>query len=170
MKALFITMTELKRKSIIDGALDEDKLIQFVEVAQDIHIQNYLGTKLYDKIQTLITGSTLDDAANAKYKTLLNGYIKPMLIWYSQYSFIPFAAYQVSNGGIFKHNSENATSLTKEEIDSLAQKAKSFAEFYTNRFFDYMDEKTADYPEYTGNQPDGMYPDKDPNTLSGWVL
>ena len=53
-KALFITMTELKRKSIIDGALDTDKLIQFVEVAQDIHIQNFLGTKLYEKIQSLI--------------------------------------------------------------------------------------------------------------------
>ena len=64
-KALFITMTELKRKSIIDGALDTDKLIQFVEVAQDIHIQNFLGTKLYEKIQSLITGGTLDDAANA---------------------------------------------------------------------------------------------------------
>lgn len=170
MKALFITMTELKRKSIIDGTLDEDKLIQFVEVAQDIHIQNYLGTKLYEKMQTLITGGTLDNVANAKYKTLLNSYVKPMLIWYSQYSFIPFAAYQVSNGGIFKHQSENATSLTKEEIDSLAQKAKSFAEFYTNRFFDYIENKTADYPEYNGNQPDGMYPNKDVDTLNGWVL
>ena len=88
-KALFITMTELKRKSIIDGALDTDKLIQFVEVAQDIHIQNFLGTKLYEKIQSLITGGTLDDAANAAYKTLLNSHIKPMLIWYSQYSYIP---------------------------------------------------------------------------------
>jgi len=170
MKALFITLTELKRKSIIDGNLDEDKLIQFVEVAQDVHIQNFLGTKLYDKIQTLITGSTLDDAANAKYKTLLNSYIKPMLIWYSQYSFIPFAAYQISNGGIFKHTSESSQAPTQEEIDKLTAKAKDFADFYTNRFFDYIDERTADFPEYTGNQPDGMYPDKDNNTLQGWVL
>lgn len=170
MKALFITLTELKRKSIIDGTLDEDKLIQFVEVAQDIHIQNYLGTKLYDKLQTLITSDTLDDAGNAKYKTLLNTYIKPMLIWYSQYSFIPFAGYQISNGGIFKHSSESSTAPSKEEIDSLTRKAKDFADFYTNRFFDYIEEKTSDFPEYTANQPDGMYPDKDNDALSGWVL
>ena len=44
MKALFITMTELKRKSIIDGQFDTDKLIQFVEVAQDVHIQNFQGS------------------------------------------------------------------------------------------------------------------------------
>ena len=70
MKALFITMTELKRKSIIDGTLDEDKLIQFVEVAQDVYIQNFLGTKLYDKIMDIIIAGTLDDSANSDYKTL----------------------------------------------------------------------------------------------------
>ena len=53
-KALFITINELKRKSIIDGNVDADKLIQFIEVAQDTHIQNYLGGKLYTKLQNLI--------------------------------------------------------------------------------------------------------------------
>ena len=138
MKALFITMTELKRKSIIDGQFDTDKLIQFVEVAQDVHIQNFLGTKLYEKVQTLITAGTLDDSANADYKTLLNTHIKPMLIWYSQYTFIPFASFQISNGGIFKHSSESAEIVTKEEMDSLANQAKDYADFYTNRFIDFM--------------------------------
>lgn len=169
MKALFITMTELKRKSIIDGALDTDKLVQFVEVAQDVHIQNFLGTKLYDKIQTLITGGTLDDSDNAAYKTLLNTYIKPMLIWYSQYSYIPFAAFQISNGGVFKHSSESSESVSKEELDSLTARAKDFADFYTNRFVDYMIENSSSFPEYTGSQDEGMYPDKDPLAY-GWVL
>ena len=49
-KALFITINDLKRKSIIDGNVDADKLIQFIEVAQDTHIQNYLGGKLYNRV------------------------------------------------------------------------------------------------------------------------
>ena len=84
MKALFITTNDLRRKSIIGGAVDADKFIQFIEVAQDIHIQNYLGTKLYDKISTLIVNDTIDDAGNAVYKTLLNDYLTPMLIWFAQ--------------------------------------------------------------------------------------
>jgi hypothetical protein len=86
-KALFITTNDLRRKSLVGGSVDADKFIQFIEVSQDIHevsqdihIQNYLGTSLYDKISTLITGGTIDDAANAAYKTLLNDYITPMLI------------------------------------------------------------------------------------------
>ena len=59
MKALFITIKELKRKSIFDGNIDGDKLIQFIEVAQDTNIQTYLGTKLYDKLQEdVINGRT----------------------------------------------------------------------------------------------------------------
>ena len=54
MKALFVTTEDLRRKSIVGGTVDADKFIQFIEVSQDIHIQNYLGTKLYDKIQELI--------------------------------------------------------------------------------------------------------------------
>ena len=53
-KALFITINDLKRKSIIDGNVDADKLIQFIEVAQDTHIQNYLGGKLYNRLQALV--------------------------------------------------------------------------------------------------------------------
>ena len=30
MKALFITLKELKRKSIFDGNIDADKLVQFI--------------------------------------------------------------------------------------------------------------------------------------------
>ena len=72
MKALFITTNDLRRKSIIGGAVDADKFIQFVEVAQDIHIQNYLGTKLYEKIETLITNGQITQNANSNYKNLLD--------------------------------------------------------------------------------------------------
>ena len=85
------------------GSVDADKFIQFIEVSQDIHIQNYLGTSLYDKISSLITGGTINDSANAAYKTLLNDYITPMLIWFAQSDYYMFASYQVSNGGVYKH-------------------------------------------------------------------
>ena len=39
---LFITRTDLVKNSIIDGNVDTDKFIQFVKVAQEIEIQNYL--------------------------------------------------------------------------------------------------------------------------------
>ena len=168
-KALFISIQDLKRKSIIDGNVDADKLVQFVEVAQDTHIQNYLGTDLYNKLQSLIVDGTIDDVANAKYKNLLNDYIKPMLVWFSQSSYLPFAMYQISNGGMYKHTSENSQSVSLEEMRDLLNRVNETAEFYTRRFVDYMSYQSATFPEYNSNSNGDMYPDKDVNFHS-WVL
>tara|TARA_R100001460_G_scaffold89871_2_gene131431 strand:+ start:1569 stop:2084 length:516 start_codon:yes stop_codon:yes gene_type:complete len=169
-KALFITVIDLKRKSIIDGNLDADKVIQFIEVAQDTHIQNYLGTDLYNKLQTLITtGNDINNPANSHYKSLLTTYIKPMLIWFTQSNYLPFAMYQIGNGGVFKHRSENSDSVTQEEVAMLVNKVSETAEFYTRRFIDYMAYNSTLYPEYNSNSNEDMYPDKDVNFHS-WVL
>ena len=111
--ALFINRTDLVRNSIMDGNVDTDKFIQFIKLAQEIHIQNYVGTELYNKISSLITSGEIDDAVNAKYKNLLNDYIVPMLIWFSQVDYIPFAAYSIRNGGVYKHSSETSESVSK---------------------------------------------------------
>jgi hypothetical protein len=162
-KALFITTTDLKKRSIISGNLDPDKIVQFIEVAQDTHIQNYLGGKLYKKMQTLITGNTIGQAGNADYKTLLDDYIKPMLIWFAQADYIPFAAFQISNGGVYKHRSENSDTASMEEVNMLARRAMETAEFYTRRFMDYMDHFSHLYPEYLESSNEDMMPDKDTN-------
>ncbi len=169
MKALFITTDDLRRKSIIGGAVDADKFVQFIEVAQDIHIQNYLGTKLYDKISSLIVNDTIDDAGNAVYKTLLNDYLTPMLIWFAQSDYYMFASYQVSNGGVFRHRSESSETPSMQEIKSLVDSSRDKAEFYVRRFLDYMDNNNNSYPEYNDTNSDGMYPDKNEN-FNGWVL
>ncbi len=165
MKALFITLKELKRKSIIDGNVDTDKLIQFVEVAQDTYIQTQLGTKLYDALQTQVINSTLTTAN----ETLVNTYLKPMLIWYTQATYLPYAAYQIKNGGVFKHTSENSESVNKNEVDYLVGKARDTAEYYTRRFIDYMSFNSSTFPEYNSNSDSDVYPDTD-SLFNGWVL
>ena len=42
---LFINRTDLVRNSIIDGNVDTDKFIQFIKIAQQIDIQQIIGTK-----------------------------------------------------------------------------------------------------------------------------
>jgi len=163
--ALFITPTDLKRNSLIDGNVDIDKFIQFIKIAQQIHIQNYLGGALYDRISDDITNGTLA----GDYLSLVSDYIKDMLIHYAMVDYLPFAAYQIANGGVFKHVSENSESVSKSEIDTLIDKHRNFAQFYTRRFVDYMCFNSTKFPEYNRNQNEDMYPDTDAN-FTGWVL
>jgi len=83
--------------------------------------------------------------------------------------YLPFAAYTIKNGGIYKHVSETAETVTKEEVDYLVQKELDIAEYYTRRFIDYMSFNQSKFPEYTSNSNDDIYPSHDAN-FNGWVL
>ena len=162
---LFISRTDLIKNSIIDGNVDTDKFIQFIKVAQEIEIRNYLGTKLYEKLQADIAGS----GVTGNYQTLLNKYVQPMLIWYAQAEYIPYAAYQIKNGGVFKHTSENAETVSRCEVDYIVNKARNTPEYYTQRFLDYINNNSNLFPEYNQNQGGDVYPDSD-GLFNGWVL
>jgi hypothetical protein len=163
--ALFISRTDLIKNTILDGNVDTDKFIQFIKISQQIDIQNYLGTDLYNKISNDIIANTL----SGNYLSLVEDYVQPMLIHYAMMQYLPFAAYQIKNGGISKHTSENAESVTKDEVDYLVQKERNFAEYYTRRFIDYMSFNTSLFPEYQTNNNEDVYPDKN-DLFNGWVL
>lgn len=163
---LFITPKDLKSNTILNGNVDTDLFINFIKIAQQMHVQNYLGTKLYDAITTKINTSTL----TGDYLDLVTDYVQPMLIHFSLIDYLPFANYQIRNGGVFRHRSENSETVSKEELDILVQKHRTFADFYAKRFVDYMAIYASSlFPEYWTNSNDNMYPDMNPNP-SGWVL
>ena len=170
MKALFISIADLKAKSIIDGNTDADKLIHQIEVAQDMHIQNYLGGRLYDKLQELILSGEIDNVANSDYKSLRDDYIKPMLIWFTQLEYLPFAMFKIDNGGINKHRGQESDTVDFRDVDRMQSKITDRAEFYTKRFLDYICFNSQKFPEYNNNSNGDMYPDKDANSFSSFVL
>ena len=78
-KALLITTQDIPKYTAMNGGVDIDKFIQFVSIAQDIHLQNLLGSDLLEKIQLEITNATLSGV----YLALNTDYIKQTLIHYS---------------------------------------------------------------------------------------
>ena len=67
---LFITRDDIVRYTALNGNVDTDKFIQFIKIAQDVQIENYLGTKLVDKLKQLIEDNEVNDAGNENYKFL----------------------------------------------------------------------------------------------------
>jgi hypothetical protein len=165
MTALWIKREDLVRQTALGGNVDQDKYLQFIKVAQEIHVQNYTGTKLYDKISNDIIAGTL---ANP-YLSLVNDYLQPMLIHWAMVEYLPFAAYTIANGGVYKHTSENSTSVDKTEVDFLVEKERNIAQYYTDRFITYMSYNQATFPEYYLNNNADVFPDTDAN-FSSWVL
>jgi hypothetical protein len=164
-QALLISRKDIVKFTAMNGNVDTDKFIQFIKIAQDIHIQNYLGTDLLNKIEADIIASSL----TGSYLTLVTDYVKPMLIHWAMVEYLPFAAYTLANKGVFKHSSENATNVDKDEIDFLIEKERNLAQYYTDRFISYMSFNNDSFPEYNSNSNEDVYPDKDAS-FEGWVL
>jgi len=164
-EALLITGKDVVKFTAMNGNVDTDKFIQYVKIAQDKHIQNYLGTDLFRAIQSKIIGNTL----TGDYLTLVNDKIKPALIHWAMVEFLPFAAYNIANKGVFKQSSENSENASKEEVDYLLEKERDTAQYYTDRLIDHLSFNNSLYPEYNSNTNDDVHPDRDSN-FSGWVL
>ena len=76
---LFVSPADVIKRTGINGNVDRDQMIQFIKIAQDIHIQNILGTNLFEKIATDIAA----DSLSGNYLTLFTNYIQDMVIHYS---------------------------------------------------------------------------------------
>ena len=164
-KALFISREDLVRFTPISGNLDFDKVVQYIEIAQDIHIHEILGSTLYEKLQSDIIGASL----SGNYLTLVNTYIKPALAQYAFLEFLPFSQYSVNNKGVFKHTSENATSLERNEINTMIEATRDTATHYATRLVDHICAFPTNYPEYLTNNTGDIHPTKKVN-FGGWQL
>ena len=165
-EAILITRKDVVKFTAMNGNVDTDKFIQYIKIAQDIHVQNYLGTDLLQAIQAKIIAGTL----TGDYLSLVTDYVKPLLCHWAMVEYLPFAAYTIANKGVYKHSSENAENVSKEEVDFLVEKERTTAQYYTDRFIDYMSfNASSKFPEYYSNNNEDIFPDKDAN-FSGWVL
>lgn len=164
-EALLISRADIVKHTAMNGNIDSDKFIQFILIAQSIHIESYTGTNLLNKLKADILATTL--AGN--YITLVNTYLKPMLIHWAMVEYLPFAAYMIANGGIYKKGAENSEVASKAEVDFLIEKERSIAESYSSRFVSYMTYNQSLFPEYTSNSSDDIYP-KHSTNLGGWKL
>jgi hypothetical protein len=164
-EALLISRADVVKFTALNGNIDVDKYISFVKIAQDVHVQSILGTDLLNKIKADIVASTL----SGNYLSLLTNYVKPMLIHWAMVEYLPFAAYTIANKGVYKHESENSTTVDKVEVDFLIEKQRQIAQHYTQRFVDYMSFNMNLFPEYNSNSNGDMYPRTD-NNFIGWIL
>ena len=151
---LFINKEYLTKYTQLNEAVDTNLIRPAIYLAQDKYIQLWLGTDLINKIKSDIQNNTL--AGN--YATLLNNYIVKPTAWWTMVELYPSLVYKLDNGNVVSRQSEDTTPVTKGELDSLVDKARDNATFYTQRLVDYLCDNNSLFPEYTSN----TFPDISP--------
>lgn len=123
---LLITPQQVVQKTPIGGNIDFDKIVPCIEDAQITDLEVIIGEKLYNKIVTDFENNAL----SGLYETLYNDFIVDYLIRASAKNLLLILAYQITNGGVYKHTAENAESVSKSEVDFLMTQQKSKMETF----------------------------------------
>ena len=65
---LLISEDLLKSETIVNDNINSQSITPSILIAQEIGLQQVIGTKLYKKILSLVDGDTINDVVNADYK------------------------------------------------------------------------------------------------------
>lgn len=172
LNILLVSDTMIKERTSIHGNIDPKLLYPDIKVAQDMYIQPLLGSALYTKLQTLISGGTIGNAGNVAYKTLLDNFIIDALIYYTLADLPTTLSYQFWNKGIMRSSGENKELPSMSELVDISNKYQMRAEFYANRLRLYLQQNApASYPEYIafGSGIDDIRPDQRAFTNPVWL-
>lgn len=150
-RVLLISTFTLKKNTPIQQNVDDDLLNPYIYKAQETHLQQILGTNLYDKITGLVQTNTIGLAANVNYKTLLDDYIIPCLTEYAFYEVMPFISLKITNKSIVRGNAEFATEGDLTDLKYLRGTVLDIAQFYAQRVSNYLKQYSYNFPEYFTN-------------------
>lgn len=145
---LYISATRLKKDSAIGGSVEDNLIMPYILLAQDMHILPILGTDLDAKLKAEIQAGTLAD----QYKTLVETYIQPALVQFSFVSLVPYLRLRfVNNAVVVMGATDQSSSASYEDLQPVMDTATDAAEFYRQRCIDYLQNNTASFSEYSSN-------------------
>jgi hypothetical protein len=161
-KTLLISEEYLKKTSTISLNVETFLLRQSILDAQNLHLQDVLGTSLMEKIQNLVTDSTIEEEVNAKYKALLDGYIVDVVSRWAVVECLPNIRFKIMNKSVTVQDSEDSVAADINEFKYFQKILSNKAEFYSQRLTKYLQVNNTWYPEYYESRTfDETYPKTD---------
>ena len=152
---LYISSTRLKKDTALGGSVDDNLIMPYILLAQDMNILPVLGTDLDAKLKSEIQAETL----TGNYKTLVETYIQPALVQFSFTQLVPYLRLRFVNSAVVVMGAtEQSSSATYEDLKPVMDTATNAAEFYRQRLNDFIRDNTSAFPEYSSNTGSDLSP------------
>ena len=133
-KVKFISTQLLKENTTIQDNVDDDILVPYIYMAQDINLQQVLGSSFYDRLKEGVVNNDL----NADETKLIKDFIQPMIIQWSLYRILPHLMFKLTNKSVSKESSEWSQNSELNEMKYLRDDIRNDAEFLTKRLQEYL--------------------------------
>tara|TARA_Y100001973_G_C5208440_1_gene343445 strand:+ start:5938 stop:6519 length:582 start_codon:yes stop_codon:yes gene_type:complete len=152
---LYISANRLKQDTAIGQSVDDNLIMPYILLAQDMNILPILGTDLDNYLKINIIADTLP----TDYTTLLRDYIQPALVQFAFVSLVPYLRLRfVNNAVVVMGATEQSSSATYEDLRPVMDTATNAAEFYRQRLIDELTINNSLYPQYNTNTGSDLSP------------
>lgn len=171
--AFFISETYLKDNSPLNNAVDMTDVYPFAKTAEEVYIQEAIGTCLYDDlIAKIIASKASPPTVMSTVDIDLCKKIRSCMVWLTTYDALPFIWVKIRNIGLVKQNGDNLETTSQAEMTYIRSQIKNKQDFYLRLLQSFLCENSADYPEYTCSCADcsGVGPNTNVSNSMGIVL
>lgn len=157
LNVLLISDIAIKERTGLHSNVDPKLIYPEIKCAQDMYIEPLLGSALFNKLITDIANS----AVTGVYQELIEKYIWDALMYYTLVELPIATSYQIWNKGVVRRSGNDTETVSRSELNDLANSFKDKAEFYADRLRKHLRTKASvSYPEYLN--PGGTYEDVKP--------
>ena len=144
---LLISESYIKSVTNISDNIAGDYLLPSIKLAQDIELEQTIGTQLLQKIQKLVYDNDISDEENSNYKLLLDKYIQPYLAYATIKHLTPTVAYKLANQGVIRTDDEKSYNITSNEVDKVIDYYSHIANTFKKRLQLFLIANYNEFPE-----------------------
>lgn len=144
MNIYLISEETLKSESYINDNLDPAMILPSIQTAQDMHLQPLIGTKLYKTLMEMVK----ENKVEGRYKTLMDEYIRPFLIYAVLTDIQIPLAFKNRNAGVIQTNNEYVTNSYMNDVHAIKSYYENKMNFYGLRLSDWLRANNNDIKEY----------------------
>lgn len=144
---LLISENTVKSTTNLSDNMSGDFILPAIKLAQDIELEETIGTQLLDKLKSLIYNNTINQEQNLKYKKLIDKYIQPFLCYATIAHITVPIAFKLANAGVLRTEDEKMYNVSADEVDKVKWHYQHIADTYKYRLQRYLIANYSQYPE-----------------------
>ena len=155
---MLVSPQKVKTYAVINLNVNESEIGNAIRISQNVYLTDIIGTDLVEHLQQLVynkikgSGDTIDGESNVAYKTLLEEYVTPVLVYRTAVELCTILTLKIRNMGVVKNNDTNVQATTAADVKALSEYNETFFYDYVNKMMDFLCDNKAAFSEL----PDGF--------------
>ena len=151
-----ISEKTLKENSIINDNVDPNYLDPAMDLAQNVGLQQVIGTNLLDKLTSLVENGKIKEDENKAYKYLLDKYITNYLMYKVCSELTIILGYKYRNAGVIQTNNDHTSNTAMSDAQYMKNYYDDKASFFAISMINYIKANSEKYPEYGETKAGGF--------------